>query len=76
MIEVISKYLIAMTFMIACLLFWFMVQKLSRKVATEHPEFGKAREEGGGCGGGGKCNCTSIKHCINPKIKAKKKLKS
>ncbi|MCU7833756.1 MAG: chemotaxis protein [gamma proteobacterium symbiont of Taylorina sp.] len=58
-----------MSFMLFFLFIWYMVQKLSRKVATEHPEFGKAREEGGGCGGGGKCNCSSIKNCVNSKVK-------
>jgi len=50
-----------------------MVQRLARKFAANHPEFGKFREEGGGCGGGGKCNCSSVKDCLYPK---RKKLKS
>ena len=69
--EVVLRYILAMSFMLAVLLLWFMVQKLSRKVAAQHPEFGSAREEGGGCGGGGKCNCSSINYCSNPKIKHK-----
>jgi len=67
--EIITRYFLAMAFMLLFLFIWLMVQKLSRKVAAAHPEFGSAREEGGGCGGGGKCNCSSIKHCSNPKIK-------
>ncbi len=69
--EILIRYFIAMFFMLAILFIWLMVQKLSRKFAAEHPEFGPAREEGGGCGGGGKCNCGSIKNCTNPKIKHK-----
>lgn len=69
--DVVFRYFIAMFFMLGILLLWFMVQKYSRKFASQHPEFGPAREEGGGCGGGGKCNCGSIKNCTNPKIKHK-----
>ncbi|RKZ94019.1 MAG: chemotaxis protein [Gammaproteobacteria bacterium] len=69
--EILIRYFIAMFFMLAILFIWLMVQKLSRKFAADHPEFGPAREEGGGCGGGGKCNCGSIKNCTNPKIKHK-----
>ncbi|MDX2505482.1 MAG: chemotaxis protein [Gammaproteobacteria bacterium] len=69
--EIITRYFIAMAFMLMFLFFWMLVQKLSRKVAKTHPEFGPAREEGGGCGGGGKCNCTSIKSCTNPIIRHK-----
>ena len=67
--DILIRYFIAMLFMLAILFIWLMVQKLSRKFAADHPEFGPAREEGGGCGGGGKCNCGSIKNCTNPKIK-------
>ncbi len=67
--EIVFRYFIAMAFMLVFIFIWHMVQKLSRKVAADHPEFGQAREEGGGCGGGGKCNCSNIKNCINPKIK-------
>lgn len=66
--EILTRYFIAMTFMLLCLFIWYMVQKLSRKIAAEHPEFGSVREEGGGCGGGGKCNCNSIKQCTNAKV--------
>lgn len=70
--EILIRYFIAMFFMLGVLFLWFLVQKYARHFATEHPEFGPAREEGGGgCGGGGKCNCGSIKNCTNPKIKHK-----
>lgn len=65
--EIIGKYFLAMSFMLFFLLLWYTVQKLSRKMAAAHPEFGKAREEGGGCGGGGKCNCANVKNCVNKK---------
>lgn len=71
---IIEKYFLAMSFMLFFLFMWYVIQKLSRRVAADHPEFGKAREEGGGCGSGGKCNCSSIKHCVNPKIKKHKPL--
>ena len=66
-IEVITPYLMAIVFILAFFSFWIMIQIMSRKFADHHPEFGKAREEGGGCGGGGKCNCHSIKECLHPK---------
>ena len=71
--DIITRYLIAMAFMLAFLFIWIMVQKYARKFAAAHPEFGPAREEGGGCGAGGKCNCGTIKSCSNPKIKPRKK---
>ena len=48
--EIITRYFIAMAFMLMFLFFWMLVQKLSRKVAKTHPEFGPAREEGDGRG--------------------------
>jgi len=69
--DLLIRYFTAMLFMLGVLLIWFLVQKFSRQFASTHPEFGPAREEGGGCGGGGKCNCGSIKNCTNPKIKHK-----
>lgn len=71
MMDILIRYFIAMLFMLGVLILWFMVQKFSRQFASANPEFGPAREEGGGCGGGGKCNCGSIKNCTNPKIKQK-----
>jgi hypothetical protein len=65
--EIINRYLIAMFFMLLFLFIWYMVQKLSRKIASAHPEFGPVREEGGGCGGSGKCNCNNAKKCSKPK---------
>jgi hypothetical protein len=69
--DIIIRYFTAMFFMLGVLFIWIVVQKFSRKFASTHPEFGPIREEGGGCGGGGKCNCSSIKSCTNPKIKHK-----
>lgn len=69
--EILTRYFLAMAILLLLLFIWHLVQKLSRKVATAHPEFGAAREEGGGCGGGGKCHCGNIKSCTKPKIKQK-----
>ena len=38
------------------LLGWIAVQQRARDFAARHPEFGPAKEEGGGCGG---CACGS-----------------
>jgi hypothetical protein len=67
--EIVLRYFLAMAFMLLFLFIWYLVQKMSRRIAVEYPEFGPARSEGGGCGAGGKCNCSSIKNCTNPKIK-------
>jgi len=53
-------YLFAMGIILLMLLGWVLVQHLARLYAARHPEFGAAREEGGGCGhhcgcGGGQC---------------------
>ncbi len=67
--DVVIKYFLAMFFMLGVLLIWYLVQRLARQFAANHPEFGKIREEGSGCGGGGKCNCRSVKDCLYPKGK-------
>lgn len=56
----IGKYLLAMGLILLLLLGWIAVQQMARLYARRHPEFGPAREEGGGCGSscgchGGKC---------------------
>lgn len=61
--ELITRYLLAMCVLLLVLFLWVSVQKLSRKFAAAHPEFGPIREEGGGCGSGGKCNCGHKKSC-------------
>jgi hypothetical protein len=71
--DIITRYFLAMAFMLSFIFIWYAVQKLSRKFASDHPEFGKAREEGGGCGGGGKCNCNNAKNCAMPNSKVKSK---
>jgi len=62
LIEILTKYLVAMSLIFVALLFWIFVQKLSKKIAAQHPEFGPAREEGGGCGSGS-CNCSNKESC-------------
>ncbi|MEN8130997.1 MAG: chemotaxis protein [Pseudomonadota bacterium] len=49
-------YLFAMAVILLVLLGWVAVQHLARLYAARHPEFGPAREEGGGCGG--LCGCS------------------
>jgi len=44
-------YAITILIILALLAGWIGVQHLSRMFAARHPEFGPAREEGGGCGG-------------------------
>ena len=51
---------IAMGLILLALLGWIGVQKLAREFAIRHPEFGPAKEEGGGCGRG--CSCSGG-HC-------------
>lgn len=68
----IKTYLISM-FIILCLLAgWVAVQHLARLFAARHPEFGPAREEGGGCGAL-LCLCNSKDAC--PKNALLKKIK-
>jgi hypothetical protein len=43
-------YLLAMLIIFGLLAGWIGVQHLYREFARRHPEFGPAREEGGGCG--------------------------
>jgi len=56
-----ADYLIAMGGILLVLLGWVGAQRLSREFARRHPEFGAAREEGGGCGSG--CTCASQGQC-------------
>jgi hypothetical protein len=43
--------LIAILIIFGLLVGWIAVQHLTRAFAVRHPEFGPAREDGGGCGG-------------------------
>jgi hypothetical protein len=45
-----------MAIILLMLLGWIGVQHLARLFAVRHPEFGPAREEGGGCGNLCKCS--------------------
>ena len=49
-------YLVAPVAILSLLFGWTQVQRLARRFAERHPEFGPAREEGGGCGSG--CSCS------------------
>ncbi len=57
----IGKFLIAMLVILCMLLGWIAVQQFSRAFARRHPEFGPAREEGGGCGSS--CGCHGKTSC-------------
>jgi hypothetical protein len=57
----IYQYLVAVIAMPALLLAWLLVQQAARRFAAAHPEFGPAREEGGGCGSS--CGCASNRSC-------------
>jgi hypothetical protein len=55
------QYLVAIIAFPLLLVGWVLVQQASRRFAKSHPEFGPAREEGGGCGTS--CGCHSKKVC-------------
>jgi hypothetical protein len=57
--------LIAIVAILALLIGWLYVQQLSRQFAARHPEFGPAKEEGGGCGSS--CQCCG-NSCSNSKL--------
>ncbi|MEO5343967.1 MAG: chemotaxis protein [Gammaproteobacteria bacterium SHHR-1] len=54
-------YLIAMLVIPILMLSWLLVQNIARRFARAHPEFGPAREEGGGCGS--TCGCAGKSSC-------------
>ena len=49
-------YLLAIGLILLVLVGWILVQLAARRFAAKHPEFGPAKEEGGGCGTGCSCN--------------------
>jgi hypothetical protein len=56
-----ADFIIAIVGVLLLLSGWLFVQYLARSYAARHPEFGPAREEGGGCGhscmcAGGSCD--------------------
>ena len=57
------EYLTAMAIILLLLLGWVTVQQLARAYAARHPEFGPAREEGGGCGAGCGGGCGDQGRC-------------
>ena len=54
-------FLIAPLLIFLVLTGWVLVQRAVRLFALRHPEFGPAREEGGGCGSG--CMCSGGGSC-------------
>jgi len=67
-VEMLITYALAMLLILALLLGWVGVQHASRSFAARHPEFGPAREEGGGCGGL-LCLCKNGQECPKDKLK-------
>jgi hypothetical protein len=49
-------YLLAIGLILLVLVGWILVQQAARNFAARHPQFGGAKEEGGGCGSG--CSCS------------------
>ena len=63
MAETLLNMGIAAGLILLALLGWIAVQQAARHYAARHPEFGPAKEEGGGCGGG--CSCSAGGQCSN-----------
>jgi hypothetical protein len=55
------KILITVSLILLLMLGWISVQQMSRLFAARHPQFGPAREEGGGCGKS--CGCANSGSC-------------
>lgn len=62
----IDQYLIAVGVILTAMAGWLVVQALARRFAARHPEFGPAREEGGGCGSGNCGSCSGHGECATP----------
>jgi len=54
---------LAAVLILLALLGWIGVQQMARNFAARHPEFGPAKEEGGGCSG---CACGSGECATRP----------
>ncbi len=50
-----EQYLIAMLVVPALLIGWLFIQHIGRRFARSHPELGRFKEEGAGCGKS--CGC-------------------
>ncbi len=57
MVETLVKMVLAAALILLALLGWIRVQQAARSYAARHPEFGPAKEEGGGCGSS--CSCSA-----------------
>lgn len=60
-----TDYLVAITAIPLMLIGWLAVQNITRRFAMAHPEFGRPREEGGGCGKN--CGCHGKSACKRDK---------
>jgi len=61
--EALLKMAVAAGLILLLLLGWIAVQQAARRFAARHPEFGPAKEEGGGCGSS--CSCSAGGKCTN-----------
>ena len=57
MLDYLANAGLATGLILLALLGWIRVQQAARDYAARHPEFGPAKEEGGGCGGCGAGGC-------------------
>ncbi|MFP4146850.1 MAG: hypothetical protein ACLFSI_03965 [Halorhodospira sp.] len=57
------QYLVACALILVLFAGWVGVQELARRFAQRHPEFGAAKEEGGGCASGGCGMCKLVTAC-------------
>ena len=69
MLEGLREVLFAGGLVLLVLLAWTRVQALVHRFATRHPEFGPARDEGGGCSGN--CSCSGGGCTSHPEIELK-----
>ena len=61
-----ADFAIAIIGVFLLLLVWILVQEQARSFAARHPEFGPAKEEGGGCGSS--CSCSNGQCKNKPKV--------
>ncbi len=66
--EMLVNFLVAALGILVLLSGWIFVQHITRGYSERHPEFGPAREEGGGCGGLF-CLCQNGQDCPKEKLK-------
>ena len=65
MAETLLNMAVAAGLILLALMGWLGVQQAARNFAHRHPEFGPAKEEGGGCGSS--CACSAGGSCKKSK---------